>query len=100
LAQVTKDLLAGLLPVQRLQPGPLLQLSLADKSQHGLGKDRPLAVEAIPVHSYVAVGEKLGLNDGFEGPFVILPRHAASHTRHEADRPTFGFRRFGYIPGT
>ena len=46
LAQVAEDLLAGLLPVQRLQPGPFLRLSGADEGQYSLGKDRPLAVEA------------------------------------------------------
>ena len=47
LAQVAEDLLAGLLPVQRLQPGPLLWLGRADEGKYGLGKDRPLAVEAV-----------------------------------------------------
>jgi hypothetical protein len=39
------------------------------RSVYGLGKDRPLAVEAIPGHSYVAVGQKVGFDDGFEGGF-------------------------------
>src|SRR5262245_33911468 len=75
LAQVTEDLLAGLLPMQGLQPGPPLRLSRADESQHGLGKDRPLAVEAIPVHGYVAVGQKLGFNHGLKGGFAMPLAH-------------------------
>ena len=71
LAQVTEDLLAGLLPVQRLQPGPLLRLGGTDESQYGLGKDRPLAVEAVAVHGYVAVGQKLGFDDGLKGSFAM-----------------------------
>src|SRR6266545_1907190 len=70
-AQVAEDLLAGLPPMQRLQPGPFLRLGGADESQHGLGKDRPLAVEAVLLHGHVAVAEKLGFDDGFEGSFTI-----------------------------
>src|SRR5262245_62087337 len=77
-AQVAENLLAGLLPVQRLQPGPLLWLGRADEGEHGLEKDRPLAVEAAPVHGYVAIGEELGFNDGFEGSFAISLTHTLS----------------------
>src|SRR5262249_41576815 len=75
LTQVAEDLLAGFFPVQRLQPGPLLRLGCADKGEHGLGKDCPLAVEAAPVHGYVASGEELGFNDGFEGSFAMPLAH-------------------------
>ncbi len=57
LAQVAENLLAGFLPVQSLQLVPLLRLSLADESQHRFWKDRPRAVEAVPVHGHVAVGQ-------------------------------------------
>src|SRR5215813_12144140 len=78
LAQVAENLLAGLLPVQCLQPGPLLWLGRSDKGEHGLGKDCPLAVEAATVHGYVAVSEELGFNDGFEGSFAISLTHTLS----------------------
>ena len=55
LAQVAEDLLAGLLPVQRLQLGPLLRLGLADEGEHRLGEDRALAVEALAGDRHVAV---------------------------------------------
>ena len=84
LAQVAEDLLAGLLPVQRLQLGPLLRLGRADEGQHGLGKDRPLAVEAVPVHGHVAVGEQMGLDDGLEGGFAM----PLAHTLAPSARPS------------
>ena len=84
LAQVAEDLLAGLLPVQRLQPGPLLRLGGTDEGQYGLGKDRPLAVEAVPVHGHVAVGEQMGFDDGFEGSFAM----PLAHTFAPSARPS------------
>jgi len=35
------------------------------------GKDRPLAVETVAVHGHVAIGEEVGLDDGFEGGFAM-----------------------------
>ena len=61
LAQVAEDLLAGLLAVQRLQLGPLLRLRVADEGEHGLGKDRPLAVEALAGDADIAVLRADGL---------------------------------------
>src|SRR5437588_3363586 len=84
LAQVAEDLLAGLLPVQRLQPGPLLWLGRADEGEYGLGKDCPLAVEAAPVHGYVAVSEELGFDDSFEGSFAM----PLAHTFAPSARPS------------
>ena len=37
LAQVAEDLLSGPVAVQRLQPGPLLRLGLADEGEDGFG---------------------------------------------------------------
>ena len=52
--------------------------------QYGLRKDRPLAVEAAPVHGYVAVGQKLGFDDGFEGSFAM----PLAHTFAPSARPS------------
>jgi hypothetical protein len=70
-----EELLTGLLPVQVLQPGPLLWLGRADEGKYGLRKDRPLAVEAVAVHGYIAVGEEVGFDHGFEGGFAMLLAH-------------------------
>src|SRR4030095_14627078 len=75
LAQVAEDLFAGLLPVQGLQPGPFLWLSRADEGKYGLGEDRPLAVEGVAVHGYVAVGQKLCFDDGLKGSFAMPLAH-------------------------
>src|SRR5437764_213498 len=85
LAQVAEDLLTGLLPVQRLQPSPLLWLGRADEGQYGLGKDRPLAVEAVSLHSYVAVGEEVGFNDSLEGSFAMPRTHTLLHLQGHRD---------------
>ena len=70
LAQVAEDLLAGLVPVQRLQLGPLLRLRLADEGEHRLGKDRALAVEALAGDRHVAVLEQVRFDDGLEGSLI------------------------------
>jgi hypothetical protein len=56
----------------RVLVDPLLWLSRSDEGQHGLGKDRPLVVEAGSLHGYVAVGQKMGFDNGLEGGFVPL----------------------------
>ena len=47
LAQVTKDLLAGFVAVERLQLGPLLRLGLANEGEHRSWEDRAIAVEIV-----------------------------------------------------
>ena len=59
----------------RLQVDPFLQMGGADEGQHGLGNDCPRAVEAVSVHGHVAVGEEVGLDDGFEGSFAMPLAH-------------------------
>ena len=67
LAQVGEDLLAGLVPVQRLQLGPLLRLGLADEGEDRLGEDRALAVEALAGDRRVPILEQVRFDDGLEG---------------------------------
>jgi len=81
LAQGGQDPLSGLLPVQGLQLAPFLWLGLADKLQHRLGKDGPLAVEGSGRQPDVTVGQQRGLDGGFKGgftgrfhPFLTLSR--------------------------
>jgi hypothetical protein len=50
----------------------LPRLGGADEGPHCLSKDRPLVVEAGSVNGYVAMGQKMGFNNGLEGGFVRL----------------------------
>ena len=45
-------------------------LGSPDEGQHGLGKDRPLAVEAVPVHGHIAVDQQMGFEGGFAMPLA------------------------------
>src|SRR5262249_17733724 len=93
LTQVAEDLLVGLLPVQGLQPGPLLWLGRADEGKYGLRKDRSLTVKATPIHDYVAVGEEVGFDDGLKGSFAM----PLTHTCAPSTRPSrCGARETGY----
>ncbi len=57
LAQVAEDLLAGPVPVERLQLGPLFGLRLTNKAEQCFGEDRAFAVEAFAGDRYVAILE-------------------------------------------
>jgi hypothetical protein len=74
LAQVTEDLLAGIVPVQRLQLGPLHRLGLADEGEDSFGKDRALAVEALAYDRRVTVLQKVRFDYGLEGAFGVSVR--------------------------
>ena len=86
---------------RRLAMKPFAQFVKADTLVETVveGGPAPGCTVCLRFGGQVLVG-KLGLDDGFEGPFVILSRHTASHVRHEASRPTFGSRRFNYISDT
>jgi hypothetical protein len=60
---------AGLLAVQRLQLLPHLALGGADKGQRLVGKDRPLAVEALGIEPQITVGQQHGFDNGLESAF-------------------------------
>jgi hypothetical protein len=62
-------LVPGLLPVQRLQLGPLLGLRLTDEGKHRLGKDRPFAVEALGRDPHVAILKQVRFDDSLECRF-------------------------------
>jgi hypothetical protein len=49
----------------------LPRLSGADEGPHGLGKDRPLVVEASSVNGYVAMGQKMGFDNRLKGGFFV-----------------------------
>ena len=71
LAQVAEYLLAGLVPVQDLQLGPLLRLGLADEGEDRLGEDCTLAVEALALNRHVSVLKQVCFDDGLEGSFGV-----------------------------
>ena len=75
LAQVHEHLLTRLRAMQGLELGPFRGLRLADELEHDLRKDRALAVETLAGERNVAMGEKMLLDDGFEGQFGMAARH-------------------------
>ena len=84
LAQVAEDLLPGPVAVQRLQPGPLGGLRLADEAEDRLGKDRPRPVEAVPGDGHVAVRQQMCLDHGLES---LLPSLLHQFTAVATKRP-------------
>src|SRR5438876_5497406 len=77
LAQVAKNLLAGLVPVQRLQLGPLLRLRFANEGENRLWKDRSVAVETLSRDSHVSVLKQMRFDDRLKGPFGVT---TSAHT--------------------
>ena len=75
LTQVAEDLLAGLLPVQCLQLGPLLRLRLADEGEHCLREYGTVTVEALARNRHVAILKQVRFDDGFERGFRMARVH-------------------------
>src|SRR5437899_3027801 len=71
LREIGKNLLASLVAVQRFQLLPLVWLSLPDEIEHYFGENGPLTVEAVAINGYIAVGEKMSLDDGFKSELRV-----------------------------
>lgn len=70
----------------RVLVDPLLRLGRSNEGQHGLGKDRPLGVEAGSLHGNVAVRQKMSFDNGLEGGFVPLCHSCAPRINRARSR--------------
>ena len=77
LTKIAKNLLAGLVPVQRLELRPLVRLRLTDEGEHRLRENSSVSIEAFASDWHIAVCQEMRLDDRLESGFgMSLIAHA------------------------